>query len=54
MIKYSKSGWMFNLNGTTINASASDYEVSNGAYIYWFYTSDYTTDDRNTDKEDIL
>lgn len=49
-----KSGWMFNLNGTTINASASDYEVSNGAYIYWFYTSDYTTDDRNTDKEDIL
>ncbi|WP_058485474.1 S-layer homology domain-containing protein [Defluviitalea phaphyphila] len=42
------SGWMFNVNGETVAVSAANYEVSDGDYIHWFYTSDYTSDSRNT------
>ncbi len=52
--KGDNSGWMVNVNGETLNVSSSDYELDDGDYIYWFYTSDYTEDNRNTDNPNYV
>ncbi len=36
------SGWMYKVNGSTPNVSCSEYELSDGDTIYWFYTINYT------------
>ncbi len=42
-----KSGWMFNVNGETSRVAAGSVDVDEDDYIEWYYTLDYTNDDRN-------
>lgn len=37
------SGWLYSMNGTTPNVSASSYTLSSGDSILWFYTKDGST-----------
>lgn len=37
------SGWMYSVNGTTPpTTAASDYKLSNGDIVLWYFTEDYT------------
>lgn len=46
--KGEKSGWMFNVNGSTTGSGSDAVELYGGEEIVWFYTLDYTSDARNT------
>ena len=37
----SKSGWMYSVNGMTPNVGASNYQVSNGDVIVFYYVCEY-------------
>ncbi|MCT4594919.1 MAG: S-layer homology domain-containing protein [Anaeromicrobium sp.] len=44
------SGWMIHVNGKNIQTGVDSYKLKGGENIHWFYTSDYKTDSRNTDR----
>ncbi|SHK22549.1 S-layer homology domain-containing protein [Tepidibacter formicigenes] len=46
--KGAKSGWLYNVDGKTPDVGADSIEVRKGQKIEWYYTVDYTKDDRNT------
>ena len=37
----SESGWMYSVNGMTPNVGASNYQVSNGDVIVFYYVCEY-------------
>jgi len=37
----SESGWMYSVNGRTPNVGASNYQVSNGDAIVFYYVCEY-------------
>ena len=36
-----ESGWMYSVNGRTLNVGASNYQVSNGDVIVFYYVCEY-------------
>ncbi|WZL72250.1 S-layer homology domain-containing protein [Clostridiaceae bacterium 35-E11] len=46
--KGEKSGWLFNVNGSTTSSGSDAVVLYGGEEIAWFYTLDYTSDPRNT------
>ena len=39
-----KSGWVYTVNGRSADKSASDYKLSDGDVIVWYFTYDYDED----------
>jgi hypothetical protein len=52
------SGWMYKVNGTAPNVGVTDYELSDGDRILFYFTEDYTKefmddeDEKDEDKKD--
>lgn len=50
----SDSGWMYKLNGENVELGIKDCNLSDGDYVYWYYTNDYTNSSSDTYNDEQL